>query len=588
MSVPNNRHVLVASYILFLIVLLVLVCALTSVAESDQRVQASGPRPAVRAPRINFVDIGEHAGLSVKTEAGGEKAKKYIIETTGSGVAFVDVDNDGWPDIFLLNGSRLEGYPAGQEPTSHLYRNQHDGTLVDVTQSAGVALKGWGQGVCAGDYDNDGFTDLFVTFWGHNVLLRNNGNGTFTDVTKQAGLWQDAVSWSTGCSFVDYDRDGHLDLFVSHYVDLDIEHTPDPGSSDLCQWKGIPVMCGPRGLKGTRNQLFRNNGNGTFTDVSEKSGVAKTAAYYGFTVLTGDFDNDGWPDVYVACDSTPSLFFHNNGNGTFTEMAAAVGVAYNDNGHEQAGMGAQAVDYDGDGWLDIIKTNFSDDAPDLYHNNGDGTFTEKTFEAGLGKNTQFLGWGTLFLDVDNDGWPDIFIANGHVYPEVDGKGLSDTFRERKLLYWNEHNGRFQDVSLEAGPALTTPLNSHGVAAADFDNDGSVEIVVNNSHDRPSLLKNTGDHGNWILLNLTGTKSNRSAIGAQVKVRVGPHLQLQEVRSGGGYISQSDFRLHFGLGSATKADSIEIRWPSGLAERFTNVQGNRVVNIREGSGTPEKR
>jgi hypothetical protein len=536
-----------------------------------------------RAPRVNFVDTAERAGLTVKTEAGGEKAKKYIIETTGSGAAFFDFDNDGWPDIFLANGSRLEGYPAGQEPTSHLYRNHHDGTFADVTQTAGVGLKGWGQGVCAGDYDNDGNVDLFVTFWGHNVLLHNNGDATFTDVTRKAGLWQDGVSWSTGCAFLDYDRDGHLDLFVAHYVDLDLEHTPEPGSSDLCQWKGIPVMCGPRGLRGTRSQLFRNNGDGTFTDVSEKSGITKTPTYYGFTVLTGDFDNDGWPDVFVACDSTPNVFFHNNGNGTFTETAAAAGVAYNDNGHEQAGMGTDAADYDGDGWLDIIKTNFSDDTPTLYRNNRDGTFGDVTFEAGLGKSTQFLGWGTLFLDVDNDGWADIFMANGHVYPEVDAKGLNMTFRERKLLYWNEHNGKFKDVSLDAGPGITTPFNSHGVAAADFDNDGSVEILVNNSHDPPSLFKNSGDHGNWLLLSLQGTKSNRSAIGARVRVRASGHQQTQEVRSGGGYISQSDFRLHFGLGRAAKVDSIEIRWPSGLLQHFENVSANRIVKIREGSG-----
>lgn len=548
---------------------------------------AAPPRPpnksALRAPAVNFVNIAAKAGLTVKTEAGGEKAKKYIIETTGSGAAFFDFDNDGWPDIFMVNGSRLEGFPAGEEPTSHLYRNNHDGTFADVTQSAGVGLKGWGQGVCAGDYDNTGAVDLFVTFWGHNVLLHNNGDGTFTDVTKKAGLWQDDVAWSTGCAFVDYDRDGKLDLFITHYVDLDLAHTPEPGSSDVCQWKGIPTMCGPRGLKGTHNQLFHNNGDGTFTDVSEKTGVAKTAASYGFTVLTGDFDNDGWPDVYVACDSTASQMFHNNGDGTFTESAVMTGVAYNDNGHEQAGMGAYAGDYDGDGWLDIIKTNFSDDTPTLYHNNHDGTFSDATLEAGLGKNTQFLGWGTLFFDVDNDGWPDIFMANGHVYPEVDKKGLNNTFRERKLLYWNQHNGRFSDISLQAGPGITTPLNSHGVAAADFDNDGSIEILVNNSHDPPSLLKNYGDHGNWILLALTGTKSNRDGIGARVTVNADGHSQMQEVRSGGGYISQSDFRLHFGLGRANKADAIEIRWPSGITQRLTNVSANQITKIRESTG-----
>ena len=554
--------------------------------------QPTAPRTAPKSPppippKINFVDIAEKAGLTAKTEDGGDKAKRYIIETTGSGAAFFDFDNDGWPDAFLVNGSRLEGFPKGQEPTSHLYRNQRDGTFVDVTQSAGVGLKGWGQGVCAGDYDNDGWTDLFVTFWGHDVLLHNNGNGTFTDITKKAGLWHEDVRWSTGCAFVDYDRDGRLDVFISHYVDFDPQHTPEPGSAASCQWKGIAVMCGPRGLKGTHSELYRNNGDGTFTDVSEKSGVAKTPAYYCFTALTADFDNDGWPDIYVACDSTPNMFFHNNHNGTFTEAGVENGVAYNDQGHEQAGMGTDAADYDGDGWLDIIKTNFSGDSATLYHNNRDGSFSDATFEAGLGRNTQFLGWGTLFVDIDNDGWPDIFMANGHVYPEVDSKGLNNTFRERKVLYWNERNGRFRDVSLDSGAGITTPYNSHGVAAADFDNDGAVEILVNNSHDRPSLLKNYGEHGNWVLLNLVGTKSNRDAIGARVTVRVGDHRQTREVRSGGGYISQSDFRLHFGLGKATKADAIEIRWPSGLVQRLENVSANQVVRIREGIGIAER-
>ena len=556
-----------------------------SLSRAQQQSAPAAPPPA--PPKVNFVDIAERAGLTAKTEAGGGKTKRYIIETTGSGAAFFDFDNDGWPDIFLVNGSRLEGFPKGQEPTSHLYRNLHDGTFADVTQSAGVGLVGWGQGVCAGDYDNDGFVDLFVTFWGHDILLHNNGDGTFTDVTRKAGLWHDDVRWSTGCAFLDYDRDGRLDLFVAHYVDLDLPHTPEPGSGAACMWKGMPVMCGPRGLKGTHSELYHNNGDGTFTDVSEASGIAKTDAYYCLTALTGDFDNDGWPDIYVACDSTPSMLFHNNHNGTFTETAVEAGVAFNDGGREQAGMGADAADYDGEGWLDIVKTSFSDDTATLYHNNHDGTFSDVTAAAGLGKNSQFLGWGTLFLDIDNDGWPDLFMANGHIYPEVDSKGVNNTFRERKILYWNEHNGRFRDISLDSGAGITTPFNSHGVAAADFDNDGAVEILVNNSHDRPSLLKNFGEHGNWILLKLEGTKSNRDAIGAKVTVRVGDHQQTQEVRSGGGYISQSDFRLHFGLGKAIKADAVEIRWPSGLVQRFENIAGNRVVKIRESIGIMEK-
>jgi hypothetical protein len=569
--------------------LFVFVMLLAAFSTRAQKTPAAGapPKPPV-APRVNFIDIAEKAGLTAKTEDGGEKAKRYIIETTGSGVAAFDFDNDGWPDIFLVNGSRLEGFPKGQEPTSHLYRNRHDGTFEDATHSAGAGLKGWGQGVCAGDYDNDGSVDLFVTFWGHDVLLHNNGNGTFTDLTRKAGLWHDDERWSTGCAFLDYDRDGRLDLFVAHYVDFDPAHTPEPGSNDACQWKGMAVMCGPRGLKGTRSQLFHNNGDGTFTDVSEPSGVAKTAAYYCFTALTGDFDNDGWPDIYVACDSTPSMLFHNNHNGTFSEIAVEAGVAYNDEGREQAGMGADSLDYDGDGWLDIIKTNFSDDTSTLYHNNRDGTFSDVTAPAGLGRNSQFLGWGTRFLDVDDDGRPDIFMANGHVYPEVDNKGLANTFREPKLLYWNEGNGRFRDISVDSGPGITTRYNSHGVAAADFNNDGNVEIVVNNSHDRPSLLKNTGERGNWLLLKLEGVRSNRDAIGACVTLRSnGNPPQMQEVRSGGGYISQSDFRLHFGLGKATKADVVEIRWPNGVMQRLENVSANHIVRIREGIGIVQK-
>ena len=555
--------------------------AITSAQQHSERVLAQVP--ALTLPKVNFVDIAGHARLVAKTVAGEEKKKKYIIETTGSGAAFVDYDNDGWPDVFLVNGTTLQGFPNGQEPTSHLYHNQRDGTFTDVTKEAGVGLKGWGQGICAGDYDNDGWVDLFVTFWGHDVLLHNNGDGTFADVTKKAGLWHDDVRWGTGCAFLDYDRDGRLDLFVARYVDFNPAHTPEPGSSALCQWKGLPVMCGPRGLKGTRNELYHNNGGDAFSDVSEKSGVTKTGSNYCLTALTGDFDNDGWPDVFVACDSTPSLLFHNNHNGTFAEIGVSARVAYNEDGREQAGMGADAADYDGDGFLDIIKTNFSDDTATLYHNDGDGTFTDATYLAGLGINTQFLGWGTHFLDIDNDGWQDLFMANGHVYPEVDAKGLSSTFRERKVLYMNRRNSKFKDISLGAGPGITTPFNSHGVAVGDFDNDGAMEILVNNSHDSPSLLKNYGEHGNWILLKLIGTKSNRDAIGAQVKVHTNGRQQLQEIRSGGGYMSQSDFRLHFGLGLATKVDDVEIRWPSGLVEKLENVPANQVVTVKEGVG-----
>jgi enediyne biosynthesis protein E4 len=561
-----------------------MVAALPSImAENHQTRQPPSSQSSPVVPtKINFVDIASRAGLTAKTYAGSEKRKKYIIETTGSGVAFFDYDNDGWPDVFVVNGSTLEDLPKGQEPTSHLYHNNRDGTFTDVTKKAGVALTGWGQGVCAGDFDGDGWVDLYVTFWGHSVLLRNSRDGTFTDVTKRVGLWHENRRWNTGCAFIDYDLDGHLDLFVSEYVDFDPAHTPEPGSSTLCQWKGIPVMCGPRGLKGTHNELYHNNGDGTFNDVSQKSGITNTGNYYCFTALTGDFDNDGYPDVFVACDSTPSLLFHNNHDGTFTEIGLKAGVAYSEDGHELAGMGAHAVDYDGDGWLDIVRTNFSDETSSLYRNNGDGTFTDVTYPAGLGANTQFLGWGTLFVDVDNDGWPDLFMANGHVYPEVDGKALSSTFRERKLLYWNQHNGTFKDISLNAGPGISASFNSHGVAAADFDNDGRVEILVNNSHDAPMLLKNSAPTENhFINLKLVGKKSNPDAIGARVTIHTEGHLQLQEVRSGGGYISQSDFRIHFGIGGVSRVDRVEIKWPSGQKQEFHDLAADKFYLVEEG-------
>jgi len=537
----------------------------------------------VTPPRTEFVDIAQRAGLTARMQFGGERTKKYIVESTGSGVAIFDYDNDGWPDIFLVNGTTLDGFPIGQQPTTHLYHNNRDGTFADVTQKTNTALTGWGQGVCAADYDNDGRTDLFVTYWGHSVLLRNEGNGRFADVTRKAGLWHEDSRWNTGCAFVDYDRDGHVDLFIARYVDFDASDLDNPAKASACNWMGVPVFCGPLGLKGAASELYRNNGNGTFNDGSEKSGVSKTAASYCFTPLTGDFDNDGWTDVYVTCDSTASLLFHNNGNGTFTEMALAAGVAYNGEGHTQAGMGADAANYDGRERLSIVKTNFAGDIPTLYRNEGDGTFVDAALEAGLGGNSRLLGWGTLFVDFDNDGWPDLFIANGHVYPEVDSKGLNSTFRERKLLYWNARNGKFKDVSLEGGSGLTVPFNSHGAAAADFDNDGSVELLVNNSYDPPSLLKNLGERGNWILVKLVGTKSNRDAIGARVILSTEGHRQLQEVRSGGSYVSQSDFRLHFGLGQAAKADSLEVRWPSGIVTKLADIHANQVITVVEGQG-----
>ena len=400
-----------------------------------------GPRnrrsPAdVKPGVVHFEDIARSAGIGMQNFYGSDTHKEFIIETTGNGSVVFDYDNDGWPDIFLPNGSTIEGFPKGKEPTGHLYHNNHDGTFSDVTEKAGVAHAGWGQGGCVGDFDNDGNLDLFVTYWGQNVLYHNNGDGTFTDVTEKAGLRTASDQWNTGCSFIDYDRDGKADLFIARYVDFSYDSVPRPGEGQWCHWKGLNVMCGPRGLKIPVNALYHNNGDGTFTDVSQKSGITATSGCYGFTSLTADFDQDGWPDVYVACDSTPSLLYHNNRNGTFTEMAKAAGVAYNEDGTLQGSMGVSADDFTHSGMQDIAKTNFSDDTSTLYLNRGNNLFDDVTQVAGLAKITQLLGWGVQFFDFDNTGWPGILIANGHVYPEVDGKGLGTSYREPKVAYYN--------------------------------------------------------------------------------------------------------------------------------------------------------
>ncbi len=535
---------------------------------------------------VQFVNVAREAGLRAKTIFGDEKRNRYLLETTGCGVAFFDYDNDGWLDIFLVNGTRFEAkWPPDQAPTNRLYKNNRDGTFTDVTVEAGLVRTGWGQGVCVGDYDNDGWDDLFITYWGENALYHNDGNGKFTDVSRKAGITTGGGKirrWNTGCAFVDYDKDGFLDLFVANYIDFDPRTAPLPETGP-CLYRGLMVACGPPGLPGGKNILFHNNGDGTFTDVSEKAGILNTPGTYGLGVVVCDFDNDGWPDIYVANDSSSSALYRNNRDGTFTEIGIEAGVAFGPDGKTQAGMGVSVADYDADGWFDIVKTNFEGDTSSLYRNLGKNFFEDATFQSGLGRNTRFLGWGAGFFDFDNDGWPDILTTNGHVYPEVGDDGESG-YRQRKVLYRNVKDGRFEDVSLEAGPGILEQVPGRGCAFGDFDNDGDIDIVVNCVNDYPQLLRcDSSVKNHWIKVKTVGVKSNRSGIGARVYCTPeGGRRQMDEVRSGGSYLSQNDLRVHFGLGQAEKAD-IEVHWPSGMVDKIPGVAADQVITVVEGQG-----
>jgi len=545
-------------------------------------------KPVVNDFSVTFVDIAERAGLTAPTIYGGVDQKKYIIETNGCGVAFIDYDNDGWMDIFLLNGTRLEGSPAGKQPASMLYHNNRDGSFSDVTAKSGLGRTGWASAVTVGDYDNDGFDDIFTTYWGQNALYHNNGNGTFTDVTSRTGLATSGTRWGSGCVFVDYDRDGKLDLFVANYLKFDLAGAPEPGKGPNCLWKGIPVNCGPKGMATDTNLLYHNNGDGTFTDVSESSGIGKVRERYAMTAVVTDFNDDGWPDIYVACDSTASILYRNNHDGTFTDVAVETGAAYNEDGQAQAGMGVSIGDYNGDGLVDIFKTHFADDLPILYKNSGRGFFEDSSREAGF-DHTRYVQWGTGLADLDNDGWEDIFTVTGNVYPEVEKHFKEYPHKSTRLVYRNLGNGRFKEVTAQCGPGALTPHSSRGCAFGDFDNDGDVDVLVMNMNEPPSLLRNDCINGigrgvnNWLAIKLIGTKSNRSAIGARVRLRAGGHSQAQELSSQSSYYSCNDPRLHFGLGVNTKADQVEIRWPSGQTEIVKDIAANQIVSIKEGSG-----
>jgi len=557
-----------------------------------QGVSSHAAKPLPRLPPsglpfdAHFVDVASAAGLHAPTIYGGVDSKKYILESTGCGCAFIDYDNDGWMDLFLLSGTRLEGAPAGA--TNRLYKNNRDGTFTDVTEKAGLGDVGWASAVCVGDYNNDGFEDLFCTSFGQNVLYRNNGDGTFTDVTKAAGLLSAQPRWGAGCSFLDYDRDGHLDLFVSNYVRFSFEHAPVPGENSNCHWKGIPVECGPRGMPTGRHSLYRNNGDGTFTDVSEQAGIAKATQGYGMTVVAADLDEDGWPDIYVACDSTPSLLFMNNHDGTFREEGVLRGVALSEDGTEQAGMGVGSGDYDLDGHLDLFKTHFADDANGLYRNDGKGNFDDVTRTSRLGVETRYVCWGAGIVDLDNDGHPDLFMVTGNVYPEVERKLPQYANKTPRAVFRNLGNGTFEELMETAGPAIAEAHCSRGCAFGDFDNDGDVDVLIVNLNEPPSLLRNDlRGKQNWIKVKLDGVKSNRSAIGTRVLARYGGKTQAQSVLSQSSFYSCNDPRLHFGLGNATSVD-LDVYWPNGLHESFKQIAANQLLTLREGVGAVPNR
>ncbi len=533
-----------------------------------------------RPSKAQFTEIAAQAGITFKHVFSPEK--KYIVESMSGGVALFDYDNDGYLDIYFVNSLTVDLAAKHQKTKSALYHNNGDGTFTDVTDRAGIGDVGFGMGVAVGDYNNDGFDDLYVTCLGRNHLFKNNGNGTFTDVTNKAGVGD--PRWSTGAAFLDYDNDGKLDLFVSNYVDFDLDHLPEFGKGRTCQFKGVPVQCGPRGLPGAGDSLYHNNGDGTFTDVSKKAGVSDPNGYYGLGVICSDFDEDGYVDIFVANDSTPNFLYHNNGDGTFKEIGFTSGTAVNESGSEQGCMGVTLGDYDHDGKLDLFITNFEDEYNILYHNDGRNAFTDVSYSAKVAEvSLPYVGWGTKFFDYDNDGWVDLFVANGHAYPQ------RDHYRQRELLHHNDRDGTFSEVANQMGSPLMQERVGRGVAFGDIDNDGDVDIVVNDLDGSPQLLRNDGGNSNnSVLIKTIGVNSNRDGIGARVKVVSGDLTQIDEVRSGGSYISQNDLRLHFGLEKRTNVDLIEVRWPSGVIDKITNVSANRILTIKEGKGVVEQK
>jgi enediyne biosynthesis protein E4 len=547
------------------------------------RLLRAAPDAKPAPPFSRFTDVAASAGLTQPTYYGGAGNATYILEITGCGCAFIDYDNDGWMDIFLLTGRRLDDIPAGS--SNRLYHNNRDGTFTDVTEKAGLRDIGWAMGVCAGDYDNDGYDDLFVTYYGQNKLYHNNGNGTFTDVTEKAGLLQQGVHYGSGCTFIERNRNGLLDLFVANYIDIDIVHGPRP-SMDIpnCNYNGVPVNCGPMGLPAPRHYFYRNNGNGTFTDVSRETGIANLQGSFGLTAVTVDIDEDGWPDIFVACDATFSFLLMNNRDGTFREEALLRGIATNADGRRMSGMGVGIGDSLLDGHLDIVRTHFYNEPVGLYRNDGKGYFTDMSDASGLSVDHRFIDWGTALADLDNDGWPDIFVVSGTVYPELD-KLFPVRFPAKtpRLVFRNKGDGTFAELGDEAGPGVSAVHNSRGAAFGDFDNDGDLDVLIMNRNEPPSLLRNDAPKDNrWIKIRLEGTKSNRSAIGARVLAHYNGKVQAQTLSSQTSYISVNDPRLHFGLGAAASAD-IDVFWPSGAKESYKGLASGQLHTIREGQG-----
>ena len=565
----------------------VLACASLAASAQDSELPRSLPLPTAPESHLNgvrFTEVGEAAGLDLIVTFGGPR-KRYIVERPGTGAAFFDSDGDGDADLYLVNGLTYDQIGRPDAPSNALYRNNGDGTFTDVTRKSGLREGRWGAGAAAADYDNDGDQDLYVTNFGANMLYRNNGDGTFTDVAEKAGVADDR--WSSGGVWLDYDRDGDLDLYVTNHVEFD--HRKPPKVEKKCVWRGYDVGCGPLVYTPLPHVLYRNDGDGTFTDVSAAAGMAASPSY-GFSAVAGDFDNDGDPDIYVANDSVTNFLWRNNGDGTFTDVGLEAGVAYNEEGREQAGMGVDFGDFNNDGLWDLFVTNFSEDSNTLYRNEGRLFFTDITYTANLGEDSlPFLGWFCKFFDFDNDGDQDLVIANGHVWPEADRFSVTQGYAQEPLLYANRGDGRFSNVSLAAGKIFSHKAVSRGGAIADYDLDGDLDVVLANIEKRPWLLRNDGgDRLSWIRFRLQGTRSNRDGIGARIIVRAGGSVQQFETRSGDGYISSSDPGAHFGLGVAERADHVEVRWPSGRVDVLENLPARVVYTVREGEGVIERR